>query len=207
MAWGALLAALPWLVLRLPGMGNVLQSLASWGGTPGGLCLFLAAATLYCAVGLPRQALGLAMGAAFGLVGGMVLATAAYMGGALLAYAGGRAFGSRTVRIVHRRAPKLAEAGEAFLSATPFRAVLALRLLPVGSALLVSLLSGAFLVSLRAFVLGTLIGGAPQSLVFVLAGSGLRLGDEGRGVLAAALLVASALLALWCCRSRPKPPS
>ncbi|GAN54856.1 TVP38/TMEM64 family protein [Tanticharoenia sakaeratensis] len=176
------LAGLAWGVRFLPGVRHWIE-LAEAGHLPMGW--LLAGGILYCALGLPRQALSLACGLTCGTAIGMIVVSIATVLGSAIAY-GAAAFGIRP-----RHGTGRIGALRARLAARPFRAVLTLRLMPVGSAFLVNIASGAARIGFWPFVAATLIGSAPQSLIFVLLGAGTRIGQTTQLALAAALAVAS----------------
>jgi uncharacterized membrane protein YdjX (TVP38/TMEM64 family) len=89
---------------------------------------------------------------------------------------------------------------DAFLAANPFGATLTLRLLPVGSNIVLNLLAGVSGVAAGPFVLASAIGYVPQTVVFTLLGGGVRVGQGVQLVLGIALFAASALLGLLLMR-------
>jgi len=165
--------------------------------------LFLMAAALSCAVGVPRQAAAYAAGYGFGLWPGVALSLAAQVVGCiadvLWARALARPWAARRMTAPGGRLARL----DAYLSANTFAATLFLRLLPVGNSMALSLLAGTSGARLGSFVLASALGFLPQTLVFALLGAGTRLDSMDQIIVAAALFAASALLgwALW--RRRP----
>ncbi|MFT9375363.1 VTT domain-containing protein [Komagataeibacter saccharivorans] len=89
---------------------------------------------------------------------------------------------------------------DALVGREPFAAVLMLRLMPVGSALLLSLASGMLGVRVAPFMFATLLGSLPQTVVFVLVGAGTRLDGGLRIGIATVLFGLSALVGLWLMR-------
>ncbi|MCQ8241977.1 TVP38/TMEM64 family protein [Rhizosaccharibacter radicis] len=165
----------------------------------GGRALFLLVGSLFCAVGLPRQLVCFAGGTAYGAAAGIVLSTVATVAGCVMPFLWARIlahdwvarrFGTRLGslrRMLHRR---------------PFASVLVLRLLPVGSSLLLNLCSGALGIKTRPFMLATLLGSLPQTMVFVLLGSGTRFGHDVQTLLAVILFAVSGALGLYMIRYR-----
>lgn len=198
--WRAALTIGAMLVLvaalqRLPFIHHLLENAPHWHETPGAPLWFLLLAVPYSACGLPRQALCVAAGLAFGLWGGLVLCSLAYMLGAVLAYGWARALAPTAFRArLHDRLQADYAALARTLHAKPFRAVLTLRLMPVGSALLVSTAAGLFELPLLPFSVATFLGGLPQTLIFVLVGSGTRIGHVLQLGLAGILFVVSGVL-------------
>nr|WP_321985936.1 VTT domain-containing protein [uncultured Lichenicoccus sp.] len=187
-AAGVLLRALPGLNHAML-QGGVLQR-----GLEGRL-IFLGIGTLVCAVGLPRQAVGFAGGFAYGLVVGTLLTTLATLAGCLVDLFWARAIGRDWVRrrIRHGRLVRL----DGFIAANPFSAILTLRLLPVGSSLMVSLFSGVLGVRASPFAAATLLGSLPQTVIFGLLGAGVGIGHGAQVLLGLALFVASGIIGLY----------
>ncbi len=86
------------------------------------------------------------------------------------------------------------------LSRHPFGATLTLRLLPVGSNLLLNLVAGVSAVAMSPFLLASAVGYVPQTLVFALLGGGVRVDRGAQMVLAGALFVLASALGLWLMR-------
>lgn len=186
------------LVLRLaPGLHGLMSDTALLRGGVWGRVVFLAVASLFCAVGLPRQVVCFAGGVAYGPLAGAALASLATLVGAMAGFGWARGVGRAAVR--RRLTGRMARL-DRFVSANPFPAILTLRLLPVGSALMLNLLAGISGAGWRPFVLATLAGSLPQTIVFVLLGSGARIGHGWQAALAAGLFAGSALLGLWLMR-------
>ncbi len=177
------------LAHALPSVRHVLVSRELLALGWRGWIIFLCLGTAIGAVGLPRQAVGFAGGFIYGWLGGVVLAIAANMLAALADLLWARLVGQSWARRRLRasRAARLS----GFVSARPFTAILTLRLLPVGSSLLVSLLAGVLGVRIVPFLTATLLGSLPQTVIFVLVGSGSRIGHLTQIGLAVALFVAS----------------
>ena len=136
---------------------------------------------------LPVSLLTVASGLFFGAVWGTVYAVIATLLSAVVAYLLGRLFG---------RAPGGAEPTFVQrLKRYPFETVLLSRFLFVPGDL-VNYVAGYLRVSLRAFVLATLIGGLPGLWVGVLAGASLESGLEGPLQINLGYLLASAALLL-----------
>ncbi|MCS6890046.1 MAG: VTT domain-containing protein [Rhodovarius sp.] len=163
--------------------------------------LFLLAGAAATAAGLPRQSIAFLGGYAFGAVLGSIHALAAQLAGCALAYLWarlvGRAWAERRLR--GRFGPRLRPL-VATLRQTPFGAVLALRLLPVGSNLLLNLLAGMAAIPLLPFLAASAIGYLPQTVVFALLGKGVRVDGAWQIGLSALLFAASLGLGLWLYR-------
>lgn len=198
------------LVVGLVGAGLLLRALGfgeglSTAGRHGPLA-FVAIATAACAVGVPRQMVAYAGGLAFGFWPGAALA--------LLAEALGCAADFFWARLVARAWATrwLARHGggqldrlNRFVEANAFTATLTLRLLPVGSNLLLTLLAGVSRVAALPFLLASVLGFVPQTAVFALLGGGVRVSQGTQIGLGVALFAASIVLGIWLLRRRPVP--
>ncbi len=183
------------LLRALPGLNHaMLQGGLLQRGLEGRL-VFLGIGTMICAVGLPRQAVGFAGGFAYGLVWGTLLTTIATLVGCLADLFWARAVGREWVRRRMRRG-RLARL-DGFIAANPFSAILTLRLLPVGSSLMVSLFSGVLGVRAWPFAAATLLGSLPQTVIFGLLGAGVGIGQETQVLLGLGLFVASGIIGLY----------
>lgn len=182
---------------RLPGVREMLAAAPAAHAGGKGMAIFILAASAFCAFGLPRQAVCFAAGAAYGIGTGCVLATIATLAGCLCGYGWGRWAGRPPMPA--RLAATMARL-DGFVRHEPFASVLTLRLMPVGSALLLNLASGMLGVRVVPFMLATMLGSLPQTVVFVLVGSGIRLGAAWRIGMAVALFALSALVGLWLMR-------
>jgi uncharacterized membrane protein YdjX (TVP38/TMEM64 family) len=156
-----------------------------------GWLYYLGLGAVAVAVGLPRQAVCFLGGYAFGLGEGLALAEIASGLGCLLCFLYARLLGRELVR--HRFAERLAKL-DSVLKGHPFTMATLIRLLPVGSNLLTNLLAGVSSVALAPFLAGSLVGYLPQTLIFVLLGSGIHVQPVWRTVVSVALFVASGLL-------------
>ncbi|MBO1324575.1 VTT domain-containing protein [Acetobacter sp. TBRC 12305] len=191
-----LVAGALWL-RHVPLLHHMLDSTAMARRGVSGHVVFLLGATLWCAFGLPRQVAGFAAGLAYGPWIGLAAITLAStlgcLGGFFWARWGGRAWalarlGSRFARI------------DTVLTQRPFLSILTLRLLPVGSALLLNLLGGLSGIGVWPFVAATVLGALPQNLIAVLLGSGVRVGAGWQFGAGAALFALSAGVGLWLWR-------
>ena len=179
------------LIHALPGIDRTILSRNLLRDGLHGRTLFLCIGTLVCAVGLPRQAVGFAGGFAYGPVAGTLLTTVATLLASLIDLLWARLVARDWARrrLLRGRAARL----DGFIGRNPFTAILTLRLLPVGSSLMLSLLAGVLDVRILPFVGATLLGSLPQTVIFVLVGSGARIGHVAQIGLGIALFVASAI--------------
>ncbi len=177
------------LIRALPGIDHALFSRALLRDGLRGRILFLCVGTLICAVGLPRQAVGFAAGFAYGPAMGMALTTIANLAACLVDLLWARTVARDWARrrLLQGRLARL----DGFIAGNPFTAILTLRLLPVGSSLMLSLLAGVLDVRVAPFLAATLLGSLPQTVIFVLVGAGARIGQMTQIGLGVALFLAS----------------
>jgi uncharacterized membrane protein YdjX (TVP38/TMEM64 family) len=161
------------------------------GNGAAGWLYYAGFAALAMAVGLPRQAACFLGGYAFGLGEGVLLAEIASGLGCLLSFSYARLLGRDLVR--HRFGERLARL-DAFLQGHPLSMAMLIRLLPVGNNLITNLLAGVSSVPLLPFLAGSLVGYLPQTVIFVLLGSGIHVQPVWRTAASVALFVASAML-------------
>ncbi|WP_194299063.1 TVP38/TMEM64 family protein [Acetobacter sicerae] len=188
---------------EVPALHTLLNDTAHLRQGVSGRFWFCLAGTLWCLFGLPRQVLCFAAGVAYGLVEGTTLATVSTVAGAVLCWAWARWGAHHWARETMARRKRQGKGGvlmrygervAGMLARHPFETIVTLRLLPVGSSLLLNLFAGLSAVALWPFTTATLVGSLPQSIIFVLLGSGAQFGGPGRTLVAVALFVASGVL-------------
>ncbi|MBI1942173.1 MAG: TVP38/TMEM64 family protein [Betaproteobacteria bacterium] len=199
----ATLAAIAWLLRS----GLALEWLSEdWsaridrdvrGKGAAGELLFLAVGGLACALAVPRHFVSFLGGYAFGFGPGTLLALAATEIGCALTFFYARLVGRP---LVSKRFGARVRRIDDFLAANPFAMTLLIRLLPVGNNFATSLAAGVSRVPAWLFLLGSLVGYLPQTLVFALAGSGVEAGAGLRVGLAALLFLVSAAIGIWLYR-------
>jgi uncharacterized membrane protein YdjX (TVP38/TMEM64 family) len=185
----ALLLVVGGVVLRQLGPG-VLRTVPPTGE---GALAFAAAGAALTAAGLPRQVVAFAGGYVFGPVAGSVLSLLGQMVGCVVDYGAARFVAGDWARRTIARRPRVAFVHDT-LAAHPFTSTLTLRLLPVGNNLVLNLIAGVAAVRAVPFLLATLIGYVPQTVIFALLGSGVQLGRGTQLGIGAALFVASGAL-------------
>ena len=173
------------LVLRSSGAGLLRAVHPNLGGT----VLLVGVGGAMVAAGLPRQVLAFAGGYAFGAPAGAALSLAGQMLGCLLDYAAARGLAAGLVRRLLAR--PMGRRVNRLLSAHPFTATLTMRLLPVGSNLVLNVLAGAARLRPGAFFGATLLGYLPQTIVFSLLGSGTQVGRGAQLAIGAVLFAAA----------------
>lgn len=173
------------LVLSLAALGYLLKATAlgtaldkAWidsairGQGAAGELLFIAAGAVFTGLGLPRNLIAFLGGYAFGAIDGTALALAATALGCAGAFFYARLLGRD---FVARRFPGRVRKIDDFLSRNPFSMTLLIRLLPVGSNLVVNLTAGVSRVNFTAFIGGSVLGYIPQTFIFALMGSGINI--------------------------------
>lgn len=161
-------------------------------GLAGG-ALFVGAAALFIAVGLPRQVMCFLGGYAFGLVEGSLWSLLASVLGGAAAFYYARLLGRDPIRA---RFSQKVQRIDAFLREHTFSMTLLIRLLPVGSNLVTNLAAGVSSAPAFGFLGGSALGYIPQTVIFALVGSGIGVDPELRIGLGAALFVASGALGI-----------
>ena len=196
----ASLAALGFL-FKTTALGNFLDK--AWidsevrGKGLAGSILFVAAGAAFTGVGLPRQVLSFLGGYAFGFMAGTALALLSTLAGCVGAFYYARFLGRQPVLAKFpRRIGKI----DAFLSDNPLSMTLLIRLLPVGSNLVVNLGAGVSGIGVASFLAGSAIGYLPQTMVFTLLGSGINVEPSLRISSSVVLFVVSAALGVWLYR-------
>jgi uncharacterized membrane protein YdjX (TVP38/TMEM64 family) len=138
-----------------------------------GQAAYVLAAALLCAVGMPRQIAAYAAAYAFGLWDGIALALTAQLIGCALDLGWARVLGRDWTRnLMRRRLDGRIARLDGFLRANPFTATLTLRLLPIGSNVVLNLLAGVSSVAIAPFLFASAIGYLPQTVIAALFGSG-----------------------------------
>jgi len=162
-----------------------------------GELLFFAMGGILTAIGFPRQAVCFLAGYAFGFGLGMALALIASLGGCMLAFYYARLLGRS---FVLARFPARIKRIDDFLHDNPLSMTLLLRLLPVGSNLIANLAAGVSGVRALPFFAGSGLGYVPQTVIFVLLGSGIRLDPAWTTGVSVALFVVSSALGVYLFR-------
>ncbi|CAK7193101.1 hypothetical protein COMNV_01314 [Commensalibacter sp. Nvir] len=164
-----------------------------------GQFLFLSLIIILCTVGFPRQVVCFTSGVLYGFEMGILYAVVATVLGAIFAYLWALWLGGEWAKkyLAHKKIKKL----DKFIRENPFSSVLMFRLMPVGSSLLLNVTCGIIGIRFTSFVAAAFLGSTPQTIVFVLLGSGVRIGHMGQISLSLILFLASAFLGLWLMKS------
>ncbi len=208
MRWGSILRGLL-MIAALAGLGYLFELSQQAGvfdrawidarvrgqGLAGEL-LFLWVGAAFTAVGLPRQIVCFLGGYAFGLVLGTLLGLVATALGCMITFWLARFFG----RGAAARLSGKVRALDAFARDNTFTATVLIRFLPAGSNVFTNLAAGLSSVRGLPFLLGSVVGFIPQTLVFTLVGSGIHLDPVLRTTLAVVLFVVSGALGVYLFR-------
>ena len=162
-----------------------------------GELLFLAAGGLLISVGLSRQVIAFLGGYAFSFLAGTLLGVVATIIGCVLTFYYARLLGSA---FVSRRYSGYIRKVDGFIRENTFSMTLLVRLLPVGSNLMVNLAAGVSGVRGTPFFSGSALGYIPQTMVFALIGSGTSVEEHWQVAVAIAMFVASAMLGIYLYR-------
>jgi len=162
-----------------------------------GELLFIAVGGIATALAMPRQIISFLGGYAFGLVWGTLLTLIAVTLSCALTFFYARWLGRHF--IVTRFGARIKRIDD-FMSWSPFSMSLLIRLLPVGNNLITNLTAGVTSVRAVPFILGSLLGYIPQTLVFALVGSGVNVDPALRIGLAVALFLISSMIGVWLYR-------
>lgn len=172
------------------------------GGWQGGI-LFIALSTLLVGIGLPRQIPAFVAGYAFGPWYGLVLALVAQVMACALDFIWARAVARDFCR---RRFGARLNWVDQRLARHTFIATLMLRLMPIGSNLLLNLAAGLTSVRMVPFVAASALGFIPQTLVFAMFGQGSAHGHAYLLLLGGLTFLASVVLGLFLLRQNRAQP-
>jgi uncharacterized membrane protein YdjX (TVP38/TMEM64 family) len=179
---------------------NALGNLIAQGGIRGP-AMFLLLATFLTAIGLPRQIPAFVAGFAFGPWYGAAIALVSQVLACSLDFIWARAIGQDFVR---RRFGKMLTRIDTALAAQPFLATLTLRLMPVGSNILLNLAAGLSSVRILPFLAASAIGFIPQTIIFSMFGQGSAPAHVHMLLFAGAMFAASAMLGIVLLRRSGK---
>lgn len=157
-----------------------------------GILLYVALTAVLSSIpGVPRQAVSVLGGYAFGALFGTLWVSI----GLTLGCAGGFFYARLLGRsaLQKRFGPRI-RTFDAFLSRSPFGMTVAVRFFPVGSNALTNLLAGITSIPPLPFISGSALGYLPQSVIFALLGSGIRVDPFWRTLTAALLFILASIL-------------
>lgn len=160
---------------------------------PQGVAAFVAIAAVCSALGFPRQALAFLGGYAFGAAAGLAWTSLALALGCACGFHYSRFLG-RT--LIQKRLGGRIKTIDSFLCRSPFLMAVTIRLFPLGNNALTNMAAGVSSIPALPFVAGSAIGYLPQTLVFVLLGSGVQVGAELRIFVSALLFAGTSFIGL-----------
>ncbi len=193
------------VAIALPLLGadaarSTLTGLVAQGGVRGP-AMFLLLATLLTALGLPRQIPAFIAGYTFGPWKGVGIALIAQVLACALDFVWARVIGRDFVR---RRVGNRLQKVDSALAAQPFIVTLTLRLMPVGSNILLNLAAGLSSVRALPFLAASAIGFIPQTVIFALFGQGSAPSHAHMLLLGTAMFAASAAVGIVLLRRTRK---
>jgi uncharacterized membrane protein YdjX (TVP38/TMEM64 family) len=158
-----------------------------------GEALFIVLGAVLTAVGVPRQLVAVGGGYAFGLLWGTMIALVAQTLGCALTFFYARLLGRS---LIQNRFGQRIQRIDAFLRTHTFSMALLIRFLPVGSNVLTNLAVGVSSVRALPFLAGSAVGYIPQTVIFVVLGSGIHLDSMMHTVISVAMFVVSGLISV-----------
>jgi uncharacterized membrane protein YdjX (TVP38/TMEM64 family) len=164
-----------------------------------GYFIALLVASLFTAVGGPRQIVSFAAGFSLGCVYGTLAALLATSLGCVISY-----FVAHTLLrpMLQKRFQGSLTRVSSWLTQRTFRKLLMIRLLPVGSNVVTNLLAGSIGVNPLKFFLSSVLGYIPQTLIFAMAGTGIAVANSWQLVISGVLFVAASVLGMHLYRDR-----
>ncbi len=172
-------------ILRAEWVDENVTRLGAWG-----LLVFVLGGMCVTAVGTPRQIVAFLGGYAYGALWGTLAALLATVLGCLISFSYSRLLGRSLVR---RRMGEKLRQFDGLLTQHPFSTTILMRFMPFTNNMVTNLVAGVSSAPLRWYLLGSLLGYLPQTLLFALLGSGVKLGKQWQMGLSIALFLAS----LW----------
>lgn len=158
-----------------------------------GVLTFLALCAFSTAIGVPRQILSFLAGYAFGAEFGTLWAVIGSVIGCAIDFFYARFLARESIK---RRFHKRLEKVDAFLSSSPFLMTFTIRCMPVGMNILTNLAGGVSSIPAKPFLAGSALGYVPQTLIFAILGSGVRVEPVWRTFLSLTLFVLSSILGM-----------
>lgn len=152
--------------------------------------LYVGLVAVLSPLGIPRQALSALGGYSFGALYGSIFASVGLVIGCSAGFFYSR-FLARSV--LYQRFGRHIRKLDSFLIRSPFAMAMAIRLFPMGNNALTSLAAGVTSIPPLPFIAGSAIGYLPQTVIFALLGSGIRIDPFWRvGMSALLFILASA---------------
>ncbi len=158
--------------------------------------VFVAVSSIGIAFGVPRLFLAAVAGAAFGFLEGFFLITAGTMAGCLITFLLGRRFGKDLLlrRFTARRRRLAALLDQ--LERHGIAGSLLIRAAPVGNCFVSNLLMAVSPISTRDFLIGTILGTTPETVICCLLGSSAH-GHFAARITGGVLLLVALTVCYW----------
>jgi uncharacterized membrane protein YdjX (TVP38/TMEM64 family) len=153
--------------------------------------IFIAAGSVLIGIGMPRLLVSAVGGGVFGALLGTILALVASLLGSLITYVAGRSLLGSVVRRRLGKYPRFARI-QAHLAENAFLYTLSIRLFPFSNTTVASLVCGSCKVPIVPYVLASLLGFLPLTIVFAVFGSGAAKADQvqiGMGIVFLLLVI------------------
>lgn len=162
-----------------------------------GVFMYMGLVAVLSPLGMPRQVLSAIGGYTFGALMGTVWASIGLAAGCGCGFFTARFLGREMFRC---RFGKRIDKMDAFLAHSPLLMSMALRLFPLGNNALTTIAGGLTRIPAPAFIGGSSLGYLPQTIIFALLGSGIRVEPVFRTLVSTALFAASTILGLYLYR-------
>ncbi len=138
---------------------------------------FVLLASCFIALGFPRQFLCFVSGYLYGFLWGLLCALLSSVVACSITYFAVRFLGREF--IVEKLGTRLKKV-EYFLRKHPFTMAISIRIMPIGSNWITNLAAGLLGIPPLAFIGGSALGFIPQTTVFALLGSGVKIGSTAQ---------------------------
>ncbi|SHN63775.1 TVP38/TMEM64 family protein [Desulfovibrio litoralis] len=159
-----------------------------------GILIFLVLCAFTTGIGIPRQILSSLAGYAFGATLGTVWALTGSILGSMLGFFFARFFAREALNIrFGKRLDKLNKV----ISQAPFLMIFIIRCMPMTMNVLTNLLGGVIKIKPRIFFSASALGYLPQTLIFAILGSGMRVNPILRTSVSLVLFLMSSGLGVY----------
>ena len=162
-----------------------------------GQLFFIGIASILASIGFPRQIISFLAGYGFGLELGFFIALISCVLGCIISFNFARFVCREWVQT--KFLDRLGKA-DSFFIANTFSTTLMIRLMPVGSNVITNFLAGVSGARGTSFFSGSALGYVPQTIIFVMLGSGFNIETEIRIGLSIFLFILSFLLGIFLFR-------
>lgn len=162
--------------------------------------IFICIGTIATSVGFPRVALAALAGFIFGFTKGFVFALVSSWLGCVITFYYARLLGKAFIE--KRFSDGKLNQYNKWFSKNTFAAVLMIRFFPVGNNTVTNLIGGVSKAKAVPFFIASIVAFIPQTIIFALAGSGIRKETWFRGGVSIALFVMSILVMLYLYKKR-----